>query len=138
MSGIMMAAMAGVRPPVPNPLPARSAVSSVISPATAAASLTFTSNGLYSSTGEVDVNWYLPTTAAIGNGYWVRANITGDAPAGPASGAWSQLNINRTWSLSQSSVGTKTCTLSLAIATDAGGTNIIATGTATIFVEVSL
>ena len=94
MSGIMMAAMAGVSSPVPNPLPSRAAALSVISPATANATLTFAPDGTYSSTGQSTVNWFNPTTAGAGNSYWVRANITGSTPSGPASGSWNQINIH--------------------------------------------
>jgi hypothetical protein len=74
--------------------------------------------------------WYTPTGAGVGASYWIRATYSGahNEDSG-LIGVWSQLNVNRTWSV-QSSGGGSTgdfayATLILEIAVDSLGASII-------------
>lgn len=73
--------------------------------------------------------WYSPTTAGIGSGYWVRMTLlSGTAPGtSPGLGTWLQLSSDRQWGWSRASNGSTTATVKIEIATDSGGTNIVAT-----------
>lgn len=140
MSGILLAATAsgsatgGV---VNNPLPGRFASASAAFPSTATAELAFVTDGIYTATSQANTNWFTPTTPGIGSSYWVRATLnSGTTPSGPAMGTWVQVNVNRVWSLTQAGIGTVSCVLDLAVATDSGGTNIVSTGQAGIQADV--
>jgi hypothetical protein len=86
-------------------------------------------------------NWGSPTTAGAGNSYWVRATLSsGSTPSGSALNTWHQLSIARGWSVfrSSSSVGTTTSVLTMQIATDSGGSNIIDTATITLVANIDI
>jgi hypothetical protein len=64
--------------------------------------------------------------------------LSGSSPSpssGPALGTWNQLsaNVAYTWSATGIQVGTLTYTL----ATDSAGTNVVATGTVSVDLEVT-
>lgn len=66
---------------------------------------------------------------------WIRATVTaGSTPNGPV-GSWLKVagsgSADRTWTIDRDSTegsGTTTCTLKIELATDSGGSNIVATG----------
>lgn len=92
-------------------------------------------------------NWFTPTTPNIGDNYWIRFTLTsttGTNNSGPnytswtlepsTSGStfWMNLNTSRqfnVYAFSVSSTMNRTATYTVEIATDPGGTNIVATGT---------
>jgi hypothetical protein len=81
-------------------------------------------------------NWFLPTTAGAGAFYWIRATLlSGSTPStGPALGAWVQLNTTPTWGYNSGTGGaasTREGQLTVHIASDAAGANILGTGTLT-------
>ena len=99
-------------------------------------SFTFNSNGTASASGSDTTtfsNWWTaaPVTG-IGNSYWIRATVTagtGGSFTGTV-GTWLQLNTARVWQLVNSTSNSlRTRTLTISIATDSAGSNIVATYT---------
>lgn len=76
--------------------------------------------------------WGEPEFTTAGDTYWVQATlVNGDSPTqtNAGFGSWLQLNATHEWSHLQNVVGTDGPTkIKLEIATDAGGSNIVATG----------
>ena len=68
-------------------------------------SLTFKTNGRVEvklTSGESPrflLNWIEPTSATIGNSYYIKAVTTGDALTSGTTGSYQQLNADRTWVL---------------------------------------
>lgn len=74
-------------------------------------------------------NWYIssdPTVAATT--HYVRATVTAGALTSGTTGTWLATSTDREWSCYKSTAGTASATVKLEIATDSGGTNIVATG----------
>jgi hypothetical protein len=108
-------------------------------PGTAAyAYYTFNSNGLmtYSTNGVFSAamgNWSTPTTVGIGSSYWIRFTQTsssgGTVETGSARGVWISLSITPNFGLESTggpgALGERTYTVE--IASDSGGSNIVAT-----------
>ena len=79
-------------------------------------------------------NWASPTTTGIGSGYWVRFTETSSSGAGQtvygsARGVWHQLSSGHTFGVSRTQNGGGYRTYTVQIATDSGGSNIVATKT---------
>jgi hypothetical protein len=79
-------------------------------------------------------NWASPTTSGIGSGYWVRFTETASSGAGQtvygsARGVWHQLSSAHTFGVSRTANGGGYRTYTVQIATDSGGSNIVATKT---------
>lgn len=77
--------------------------------------------------------WGRPLATGRGSHYWVRATNDngGDAPTGTNAGfgTWLAMSSTREWSHLRTTIGQDGPTrIKLEIATDSGGTNIIATG----------
>jgi hypothetical protein len=82
--------------------------------------------------------WGSPTSSGEGANYWVRATLdSGTSPSGPALGSWHQLSSARAWALTQTSSGVSSCQLTIQIASDSGGSNILSTCTVTLEAEVA-
>lgn len=88
-----------------------------------------TSVWVSNGTSGAGANWGTPTTSGAGANYWIRATLSsGSTPSGSALNTWHQLNAQRGWLVERNStIGTTSCTLSVSIATDSAGTNIVAT-----------
>jgi len=87
-----------------------------------------------SSTGPASGNWYTPTTASIGNSYWVRFTRTGYTPTGTgfasSSTGWLALSTTRgILSSAPNSGDTVSATFTIEIASDSGGVTIVSTST---------
>ncbi len=103
-----------------------------ISPGSAAAEVTFTNTGTYTGTGNIQGfsgNWITPTSAA-GSAYDIRMTVnTGSTPTGSATGIWLSLGATRSWSITQSGIGTTASNVTveirnastLAVLSDGGG-----------------
>jgi hypothetical protein len=78
-------------------------------------------------------NWTTPITVGIGSSYWIRATQT--ASSGPGTnygdsrGVWLQLDTGRTFGVSKTANGLSTRQYDFEIASDSGGSNIVATAT---------
>jgi hypothetical protein len=126
-----------------NPLAGGTAVHNTVTPTQANAGWRFNTNGSIDirvgASYTVNQNWFNPNSTNIGNQYWARATLSsGTSPGGDVVGSWLALTSAREWNLSQSIVGLTTCTLTIAIASDAAGTNIVGSGSFTITVEQSI
>lgn len=104
------------------------------------ASMKFKSNGDIEKTEDSAPSdagdWGVPNTPGQGAFYWIRATlVSGNIPGGTLN-TWLQLNSDRQWSLSVSappfSFTSQSCVLTVEIATDAGGANIVETCTVTL------
>lgn len=95
---------------------------------TAIASFTLNTNGVCTnSPSTAPGNWYSPTTTSIGDSYWARVTVTSGSLSSGTTGSWVQLNTFRDWTRNNAGIeGTLSATLTLEIATDSGGSNIVA------------
>lgn len=92
-----------------------------------------------SSTGidysSCDPNWYLPTTTAIGNSYWVKFTLNSGAAwnSGLINNTVYALTSNRalTWTVAALDAQ-KVANVSVRFYSDAGGTTLVATHTLTV------
>jgi hypothetical protein len=106
---------------------------------TAFASYIFNSNGtIQTQTSDTGIqgsgNWASPTTAGIGSSYWIRVTQTGSFGSstteyGNARGVWISLSITPFFGVERSSNGAGYRQYTVEIATDSGGSNIVATKT---------
>lgn len=78
-------------------------------------------------------NWRSPALSGVGSSYWVRVTETGSLgltnATGSARGVWHQISTTRYFGVSTSNTGYGSKTYTVQIATDSGGSNIIATKT---------
>lgn len=101
-----------------------------------------TTNGVYDNETIQDINWSHPSwyqfgaVTNVGYSYWIRATVTGASGGGVQSGtfgAWLPLTSEVRWGLNNpvSFVApiNRTRTLTIDLATDAAGTNIVASWT---------
>lgn len=77
-----------------------------------------------------DYDWITPTTTA--STHFVRLTPSSGTFSGDTTGVWLALTSNRTWAVSRFSVGLNSASGTLAISTNSGGTNIVATATITL------
>lgn len=101
--------------------------------ASARASYTFNPDGSVDVEAATNVTnsqqWFKPVQSAVGAGYWIRATKTsGTTPGGDALATWLQLNVARQWYLRAAPNNDFACTLTIQIATDSAGTNIVTSG----------
>lgn len=76
--------------------------------------------------------WYTPTGGTPGNSYWIRATLdSGSTPTG-TFGSWTQMSSTQTWSAAAFNPGTFDCVFTIEIASDSGGSTIVATAQYTI------
>ena len=104
------------------------------------ASIGFNANGtmVYSGVGNGLPNWYTPTTSGIGANYWIAAVLVGGTnPVSGAMGIWLPLTVSRTWSNSGSPSFARSSSIQFAIATDAGGTQVVGFNTSFIITKES-
>lgn len=83
------------------------------------------------ATGSGGTSWGTPTTVGIGTSYWVRfVHTAGDSPTSNGASTWTQLtaarSISRQASLSGDDFST---TFTIQLATDSGGSNVVANWT---------
>lgn len=108
--------------------------------------LYFNTNGTWSvqdDSGEINSgNWGTPTTTGGGNAYYIRFTLTASAPLGTsnpyAPAGWNPLSFAQYCSTSVSffDIDAESATWTIEIATDSGGSNVIATRTGVQIVAV--
>lgn len=82
--------------------------------------------------------WYVPPTPGIWNSYWIRCTqVLGLVSSGTLN-TWQQLNVSRQWSKTNVLILTAAVVLRFDIASDALGSNIVATTTVTLDATVNL
>lgn len=88
----------------------------VFDPSNATASLSFQTNGNVSNTGTDLADWLDPLRSGAGSDYeiWV-GTVTGDNWSGPTKNTWHSLSSARTWTLSQTVVGSASGTATIKI-----------------------
>lgn len=106
---------------------------------TAYAEFIFNSNGTVqqgtSDSGiQSNSSWATPTTAGIGSSYWVRFTQTGSSGAGQTEygsprGVWVQIATTVIFGVSRTANGGGYIQYTVQIASDSGGSNIVATKT---------
>ena len=75
-------------------------------------------------------SWYTPTGGTPGTGYWIRATLTGGTnPIVGTLSTWLQLSSTRTWQNTITGIDYLQAIMTIEIATDSGGSNIVATAT---------
>jgi hypothetical protein len=116
---------------VVSPIPVFYISDNAINPDDAVAGVTFSPNGILAGLGtgtSVGNNWFSPTTSAAGDNYWIRLTVnSGTSPSSGTTGTWLQLNTNRSWDWVVSVNITITADVTIQIASDSGGTNIVST-----------
>lgn len=95
---------------------------------TAIASFTLNTDGsCANSPSTAPGNWYSPTTTSIGDNYWARVTVTSGSLFSGTVDSWLQLNTSRTWTRQNTGIdGTLSATITLEIASDSGGSTIVA------------
>lgn len=105
------------------------------------AGITFTvgSGGVVTVTGDVSgaiasYNWITPTTGSTT--HFVRATLSSGTFNSGATGSFLALTANQSWEVRETGSGFRSTTATFEIATDSGGTNIVASGVVTFDVEL--
>lgn len=100
----------------------------------AGATLTFKSDGSITRVGTGTDNssgssaWLSAILAGNGAGFWLRATVVSGALASGTTGSWIQGNADRAWVIGPVTTSAASCVLSIDIATDSGGVNIVSSG----------
>lgn len=108
---------------------------STFSPLDAQTTLTVGSNGAldvstFNSGVLASYDWLTPTATA--STHFVRLTPTSGTFSGATTGVWLALTSDRAWFVNQTGVGFSSASGTLAISTNSGGTNIVATATITL------
>ena len=108
---------------------------STFSPLDAQTTLTVGSNGVLDvgtfNSGVLDsYDWLTPTATA--STHFVRLTPTSGTFSGTTTGVWVALTTDAAWFVNQTGVGFNSASGTLAISTNSGGTNIVATATITL------
>ena len=73
-------------------------------------------------------NWYAPTSTGVGSFYWARFTLTAGTFTSGTTGTWINLSAGASVTKSVASgTGSASATFTIEIASDAAGTNILAT-----------
>ncbi|UOF77839.1 hypothetical protein [Bacteriophage sp.] len=136
MAGMQGALIGGV---MPFTLGWGVVVSDIVAAGSALASITFNTDGSNtlvgnSSTGSTKVARQAPYASMAS--FYIQLTGTGAAPASGSTGVWQQMNVARLWSWTQGpGAGVKTFDGTFSIASDAGGVNVLWTGSISVDVE---
>ena len=111
----------------------------VISPATAEVVLTVNANGSLAVTTNnsgtlASYDWITPTAGSTS--YYVRLTVTSGSFGGSATGSW--IAVGQSWNVARGSLGTTSASGTLAIASDAAGTNIVVSASITLVAQVDI
>jgi hypothetical protein len=105
----------------------------------AGVNFTVRSDGTVLVTGDnsgtlANYNWITPTTGSTT--YYVRATLDSGTFNSGTTGSWLALTSNRSWLVRVFTLSSRSTTATFEIATDSGGTNVVATGVVTFNVEL--
>jgi hypothetical protein len=105
----------------------------------AGVNFTVLSDGTVLVTGDnsgtlANYNWITPTTGSTT--YYVRATLDSGTFNSGTTGSWLALTSNRSWVVRVFTLSSRSTTATFEIATDSGGTNVVATGVVTFNVEL--
>jgi hypothetical protein len=92
--------------------------------------------GTFNSGVLANYNWITPTATA--STHFVRLTPTSGTFSGSTTSAWLALTTSAQWFVNQTGFGLNTATGTLAISTNSGGTNIVATATITLRAQVDI
>ena len=108
------------------------------SPTDADCTITFNTNGSWSCTGDSGGSGIWKTGGGTGANYWIKwTNTSGTLSSGTA-GTWQQISTNPAFGVVFTGInGSKSCTGTVQIATDAAGVNVIDSGSITITATVT-
>lgn len=107
-----------------------------VPPAAAIATGTMRSDGRLANQAGGSVVWHSRAVAGVGSTFWTRATLlSGTAPTGAALATWLPLSANQAWSLAQTTVGSKLCSLRIEVATSSAGAGAAILGTLNISAE---
>jgi hypothetical protein len=111
------------------------------SPLDAQTTLTVGSNGVldvgtFNSGVLASYNWLTPTATA--STHFVRLTPTSGTFSGTTTGVWVALTTNAAWFVNRTGVGFSSASGTLAISTNSGGTNIVATASITLQAQVDI
>ena len=108
----------------------------VSSPSSAHVSTVLASDGYgeYDQLGGIGTfDWYTPNTPGIGSSYWARLDVnSGAAPDGtsPSTGVWHSLGgADLNWEWTRTTNGITSANVTLRIASDSGGSTVVANNT---------
>lgn len=126
-----------ITPGVQNPL-ATMTVRDVKPFISASAAILFASGGSITYVGNQSAGpnaWYLPFTTGIGSGYWIKFTLSSGSAwdSGPVSGTLYQLSSTRSLTWSATAGISKTAVVSVQIYSDAGGTQLVSSGTINVY-----
>lgn len=126
----------------------QSLVDGKTAPASAVASITFSTNGAISRSGSGSSggnNWYSPTTTNIGNSYWIKLDVTSGTvwsstnPSGMNDNQIYPMSSARTFTWTRSNTGETTASGIIQFYSDSGGTTPVGSGsTFTVSVSVEI
>lgn len=113
-----------------NPLPGGTVTRVVTTPALATTNINVNTDGTLTGTDNAGTDfshaWFQPTGGSPGSSYWVRfTQVSGTAPDSGTLNTWLALSSNRSIGYSTTN-GVKIGTFTIEIASDSGGTNIVA------------
>lgn len=109
-----------------NPIPVTS-LGDTAAAGTATAGVTFGADGALTSSGSDSILSKSRWAAAGFPGGYIRVTLnSGTAPTTGTTGSWLALSSARSWSWQRATVGTTNANITIEIATDSGGTNVIA------------
>ena len=92
--------------------------------------------GTFNSGVLANYNWITPTATA--STHFVRLTPTSGTFSGSTTSAWLALTTSAQWFVNQTGFGLNTATGTLAISTNSGGTNIVASATITLRAQVDI
>ncbi len=87
---------------------------------------TFLSSGGSAPTSN---QWFTPTTTGIGSTHWVFCTVNSGSLSGGTAGVWLALSAGQSFSRNRTTVGTSAANITLQLATDSGGANIVDSAT---------
>lgn len=132
MSGVLNLLVAGSKPAVSIAHTTIFAVELQNFPTDAAATIIFRASGTYGGNVPYAGTWLNYGSASS---YEIRYSPTGDAPTGSATATWLSLSTDRSWTLTETGVGIKSCSGTIEIR-DASTLVVLDSATGALSVEV--